>query len=80
VLGEQVAVRAEQPVGRHGEPAYALDRLGDQARHVPRGRRGEQVPHVGDAGLGVLGVAEAREGGQVPVGAMQVLHAERGER
>ena len=36
VLVEDRGVRAEQPVGRHGEPADALHRLGDQAGDVGR--------------------------------------------
>src|SRR5262249_37656366 len=66
-------------VGGHREPVDALDRLGDQARDVPGGGRGEQVPEVRGAGCDVLRVGQAGERGQVPVGAVQVLHAERSE-
>ena len=61
VLVEDLLVRGEQPVGRHGEPAHALHRLGQQAADVgrvnPGGQQGPQVLH---AGLDVVGVGQVR--------------------
>ena len=46
VLVEHLLHRAEEAVGRDGEPAHALDRLGDQAGHVAGGGRREHVAQV----------------------------------
>ena len=46
VLVEHVLHRPEEPVGRHGEPADALDRLGDHAGDVAGGGRGDDVAQV----------------------------------
>ena len=79
-LPQDRGVLAEQPVRRHGEPADALHRLGDQAGHVAGGGGGQHVPQVLDARGAVLGIVHAGEGGQLAVGAVQVVHGERGQR
>src|SRR5262249_29628001 len=77
---EHLLVLSEQAVGGQGEAAHALDGLGDQARHLAGGTGREQVLQVGGAGGDVLLVVQLREGGQLPVRAVQVVHAERGQR
>src|SRR5579863_5886094 len=78
VLVEDLLVRGEQPVGRHGEPAHALYRLGQQAADVGRvDAAGEQGLEVVHAGLDVVGVGQAGVGAKVPVGAVQIMSAER---
>ena len=80
MLVENLFVRREQPVRRHGEAADALYRLGQQAGHVGRvDRAGQQRPQVVHAGLDVVGVVEAGVGGELPVRAVQVMGAERAE-
>ena len=57
MLVENFLIRLEQAVGRHREPADALDRLGDQRADVIRVDRGlQQRLEVGHAGVDVLGV------------------------
>ena len=59
VLVEDLLVRREQPVGRHGEPAHALHRLGQQAADVGGvDAAGQQGPQVLHAGFDVVGVGE----------------------
>ena len=78
VLVEDFLVRLEQAVGRHGETADALDRLGDQRADVGRVDRGVQErPEVGDAGVDVLGVGQVAELRQRLVGPVHVVGAER---
>src|SRR5581483_6686631 len=56
VLVEDLLVRREQAVGRHGEAAHALHRLGQQAAHVAGvDAAGQQRPQVVHAGLDVVG-------------------------
>ena len=78
VLVEDLFVRGEQSVRRHGEPAHALHRLGQQAADVgrvdPGDHQGSQVLH---AGLDVVGVGQVAVLGQLPVRAVQVVGAER---
>ena len=64
VFVEDFLVRLEQTVGRHGESADTLDRLGDQRADVLRVDRGLSSAQVGDAGVDVLGVGEVAELGQ----------------
>jgi hypothetical protein len=79
-LVEDLFVRREQPVRRHGEAADALYRLDQQAGDVggvdPAGQQRPQVIH---AGLDVVGVVEAGVGGELPVRSVQVMGAERAE-
>jgi hypothetical protein len=77
---EHLLVLAEQAVGGHGEAAHALDGLGDQARHLAGGAGRQQVLQVSGAGGDVLAVGHPREARQLPVRAVQVVHAERGQR
>ncbi len=78
MLVEDFLVRAEQPVGRHGEPANALHRLGQQTADVGRvDPGGQQGPEVLHAGLDVVGVGQVAVLGQLLVGAVQVMSAER---
>ena len=69
--------RGEQPVGRRGEAADALDRLGDQRGDVAGGRGGEHLAQVVDRSARCsrrrTGPAEPRQ----PVAGVQVADVER---
>ena len=71
--------RAEQPVRAGGEPADALDRLGDERRDVAA-RLVEHLAQVGDAGGDELAVGQARERRAVLLAAVHVVGLERRER
>ena len=73
---EHLVEGGEQPVGRRGEAAHALDRLGDQRGDVARGLA-EHVLQVGDAGRDVVVVAQV---GERAAGAHPAVHVQRLQR
>jgi hypothetical protein len=68
--GQHLSEGAEEAVGRGGEPAHALDGLGDQGGHVAGGAHVDDVAQVLRAGVDVVGVVQLAEGAAQPVAAL----------
>ena len=75
---EHLVHGAEEAVGRRGETADSLDRLGDQARDVARGHHVDDLDQVADGPLGEALVVEAAIGAAELVGPLHEVDRQPG--